>query len=1173
MPLIKCLGEIAELNPSMRDKILSSRDKYLKKGLTERQAELKAVEEYGRNLHGQLNGIKEKVGAKKDTYIPYNPKPKIEEIERRYAEKSTGTIPSNEQNSEGQKTESGVQESTIGTGQTEPARTPPVPPVEGKAEGAFAEEKRTEFSHRGLQEVATEFGLDNVSSRDRVSDLRLFKKAEGVIDNWVKEGDYKKNIEEVIKTAESDIGSIGEVENVILAQHIANLRGELNKMDIKNEAFDKKLKELDRVVRAGEKARSKQGAALRVPIIKSYALPDIMQGYMEANRVEKLTDAQKEQAVKDYENIKKKAEDAEQKVMKLEAINNELMAQRNLNKGVYGKKKTTAGKKDYKAERQSLKEKLAKQFEEYKAEVQKLRIVSDGGIESYKISVQMAKTVAEFVKSHVSEIGANLKEVTKRTFEDVKDIIKGITEKDVHDIIAGGYAEVKKTRNQLAADMKDLKDEAFYINKLERLLNGTEPKNEKQRIERNKQITDLKNKIKDFKKEESDANKFYGETDAGRRKIEALEDELGRLQKRMPKEEKTSIKKEQSDREIELKKQISEERKKISEEEKEANKFYTEEYDSDTKKLKAIKKKNEDQTKKVREDIANGNFEKEKKLHWTENNELKEKYPKAYKEALTALSEKEDAKHDYDVAILKADMANRTKLQKGMDWLGAGANTTKKLVTGVDDSSLFMQTLAAMTAHPLIAAKAVKLHALDAFSKKRFEQGLAELHSSPDWPLMQKSGLDVTEPKSLSAANREEIFGGKTWDIKFKVNGKEYKVLETLLSPFERAFTSLGNGMRVIAFRTMAAKFMEEGYTFENNPKLFKDLALMLNTETGRGKQNEYIQKASELVTKGIWSPKLMSSRINMLGMSDAASLLLSRAGTKGYYRQLDPKIRKQALMDLVQYAASVVAISSVAAYSFGGELDIDPTSVTFMDIKFPNGKSYNITGGFAQYIKVLFQTIEGGKTRDGKFEKFKGNKDAGSNLLRFGRGKVTPISGVGIDLLTGKDFSNKPITAMDEAKKLAIPLSMQSLVSDLKRDGLAGLFKGTLPSFIGIQVKDERDFPKKEKTFTIYNKKKGSKRDATPEEYKNYEEKLEVMVKQKLDAIPTTKFYYDNYRDITLDIEKQSIFKDGKPKFVLGKNLTEEEKKKVIEKLTAKANREVKKILFNSEDPEDTSK
>ena len=136
MPLIKCLGEIAELNPSMRDKILSYRDKYLKKGLTERQAELKAVEEYGRNLHGQLNGIKEKVGAKKDTYIPYNPKPKIEEIERRYAEKSTGTIPSNEQKSEGQKTESGVQESTIGTGQTEPARTPPVPPVEGKAEGA-----------------------------------------------------------------------------------------------------------------------------------------------------------------------------------------------------------------------------------------------------------------------------------------------------------------------------------------------------------------------------------------------------------------------------------------------------------------------------------------------------------------------------------------------------------------------------------------------------------------------------------------------------------------------------------------------------------------------------------------------------------------------------------------------------------------------------------------------------------------------------------------------------------------------------------------------------------------------------------------------------------------------------------------------------------------------------
>lgn len=38
--------------------------------------------------------------------------------------------------------------------------------------------------------------------------------------------------------------------------------------------------------------------------------------------------------------------------------------------------------------------------------------------------------------------------------------------------------------------------------------------------------------------------------------------------------------------------------------------------------------------------------------------------------------------------------------------------------------------------------------------KKRFDRSLAELHNSPYWDLMQKSGLDITEPKSLSAEKK-----------------------------------------------------------------------------------------------------------------------------------------------------------------------------------------------------------------------------------------------------------------------------------------------------------------------------------------------------------------------------------------------------------------------------------
>jgi len=109
-----------------------------------------------------------------------------------------------------------------------------------------------------------------------------------------------------------------------------------------------------------------------------------------------------------------------------------------------------------------------------------------------------------------------------------------------------------------------------------------------------------------------------------------------------------------------------------------------------------------------------------------------------------------------------------------------------------------------------------------------------------------------------------------------------------------------------------------------------------------------------------------MASRLNMLGISDAISFIpgMDKAGTKGYYRQLTPEIRKQALKDLAKFSATVMAVSSLVAYAVGGKVDNDPDSVTYLDIQTPDGKSYNISGGFAQYIKLVAQTISGGKRK-----------------------------------------------------------------------------------------------------------------------------------------------------------------------------------------------------------------
>ncbi|WP_337904020.1 hypothetical protein, partial [Mesomycoplasma ovipneumoniae] len=144
----------------------------------------------------------------------------------------------------------------------------------------------------------------------------------------------------------------------------------------------------------------------------------------------------------------------------------------------------------------------------------------------------------------------------------VKDLIVGITEKDIQDVLAGEYIEPRPTRNELAAKMRDLKDEAYYINKLDRLVNGKEPRKEREKVKRNKQITELQQKIKDLQKElpptdaelkrrlaaiktknENEAVKIKERISKGdfetKKKVPFLEDP--EMQKKFPKEYKAAL--------------------------------------------------------------------------------------------------------------------------------------------------------------------------------------------------------------------------------------------------------------------------------------------------------------------------------------------------------------------------------------------------------------------------------------------------------------------------------------------------------------------------------------------------------------------------------------------------------------------------------------------------------
>lgn len=763
------------------------------------------------------------------------------------------------------------------------------------------------------------------------------------------------------------------VENAIRKIYIATLDAE-----IARNPTDELLAKQKRFIEIGDLANSRAGrnlVSLKGEGSPLSTISDFYVAKMGAAGVEKLTEQQKKDTKEAFENVQKSEENAkaalklyEDEIAKLKA-ENEILKQK--------KETTKKTKGDWEQQRKDAVAGAREALKKLRTGESGLSAVPLPGVREL---IAIAPHVKKYIGGVLGEGVQNLHEVVAKAYNEFKDILEGITEKDIHNILAGEYNEAKPTRSELAAKMRDLKDEAFYINKLEKLENGQEPKAEKAKVERNQKIKDLQQKIKEFQKEHPD----------------------------------------------------------------------------ELKKLSAIRKRNETETEKIKERIKNGDFETKKPVPFLEDTEMQKRFPKEYNAALDAVLKKEEARHEFDIALLRDQMSRRSTTEKATDLLAKSVGTAKAIVTGIDDSAVAIQTYMSLLVRPRTGAKALYEHIRQGVSQKKFNRWLAALHSSSDFQFMKDAGLDVTEPRSLKEAEKEEIFNNR-FSGTVKVKGKEYKLLDVPLKPFERAFTTLGNVTRVVGFRTISANYMREGYTWEKDPELFKSLAKRLNTETGRGQVNDYVQHANKIVTLGIWSPKLMAAKFNILGVSDAASLVLSKAGTKGYYRQLHPKERLAAIKDVAQFATTVMALSYGFALAFGGEVDDDPRSSTFMDIKLDNGKSYNFTGGFGGYIRSIAQFVTASKSRDGNVR----NVNPIETGLQFFKGKRPPVTSAIMNTISGKDYMGRPTDALNEAQNALLPISMKGIYEQIQRDGAESFFTQGIPTFFGFNVKDERDYPK----------------------------------------------------------------------------------------------------------------
>ena len=138
--------------------------------------------------------------------------------------------------------------------------------------------------------------------------------------------------------------------------------------------------------------------------------------------------------------------------------------------------------------------------------LKKLRTGEEGVTSVAVPYLRELKAVAPYVKKYIKSLveeGANkLDNIVIDTYAEFKDIVDGLTKKDILDIFNGEYDESKpRTRNEKAEELRLLQREAALIKELENVRKGIEKeKNPAQKIKKNDRITELEDKIKEVKR-------------------------------------------------------------------------------------------------------------------------------------------------------------------------------------------------------------------------------------------------------------------------------------------------------------------------------------------------------------------------------------------------------------------------------------------------------------------------------------------------------------------------------------------------------------------------------------------------------------------------------------------------------------------------------------------------
>jgi len=421
--------------------------------------------------------------------------------------------------------------------------------------------------------------------------------------------------------------------------------------------------------------------------------------------------------------------------------------------------------------------------------------------------------------------------------------------------------------------------------------------------------------------------------------------------------------------------------------------------------------------------------------------------------------------------FIKAALKNRSSMAKFGDIAGNALNLPRTMMSTFDLSAPFRQGVFMAGRKEFYQAWPTMFKEFWTAFKKNDEAPVAargqnwqssgsavldEIRSRPTYDMMERSGLELTEPYSGNLSAREEQFMSK-WAEHLPGNNLVSKTYNTTMGRMvrgsEAGFSAFLNKLRADVFDDIYRKSVSAGIDFRANPKALTDIASFVNAATGRGSLGG-LNKHAPLLNNVFFSPRLIASRVQMLNPAK----YVAPEALGGY----SPVVRREAIRSMLQFGALATTIVALAKMG-GADVEDDPRSSDFGKIKVGNTR-FDIFGGSAQYVTFAARLASNEtKTIKGDVKPLDGKGYNGTRkevIERFFENKLAPVPGYVRDWANNADPVGQPFEARKDAIQLFTPLFLQDLYSVYQDGGLEATPKA-IPGFFGVGVQTYQDKPK----------------------------------------------------------------------------------------------------------------